>query len=102
MIQSIPDSKMFSVILSLLLVLPAHGSTAVVLVTTDGIALGTDGKMVCYGPCDTTLRTMQKVQLVHHKILIATVGLTRIEISKEAVYDFPSWVKQLESATSPT
>ena len=115
------QSKILAVTLALSLCSSLYGSTAIVITTREGIVVGTDSKFSCFGVCSGTQGTIQKVQVVHDKILIATVGITGIEISKKAIteararhekipdavlkarpYDFPTWVREIERSTSPT
>jgi hypothetical protein len=94
----------------------AFPSTAVVIVTKTGIAAATDGKSIS----DGTSGALQKLAILHKRILIAEIGLAEIRPNKEAIsrairrgqpvpkwaknfvpYSFPEWIGSIEKRTSP-
>lgn len=90
-------------------------STAVFIVTKGGIAAATDGKSIS----GETSGTLQKLALLHSRILVAQIGLAELRTNKKALraairrgqpipkwvknfapYSFPEWIMGIEKRTS--
>jgi hypothetical protein len=76
----------------------AFPSTAVFIVTKSGIVAATDGKSFSY--TEQRAGIIQKLVLLHERVLVAEIGLADIQASKKAIRevvksgrDVPQWVK---------
>lgn len=79
-------------------VMAANGAwaTTVVYVTSScGMAVGADGKTV------PNNRTAVKIALLKQRLVVADLYYERATSSGAIVYDFPTWVQQLDNSTDP-
>jgi len=118
--SSLPSNmKVLAVALLMVHGWDGFSSTAVFIVTKSGIAAATDGKSIS-GQTGQTSGTLQKLVLLHSRILVAQIGLAELRTNKKALraairrgqpmpkwvmnfvpYSFPEWIMGIEKSTPP-
>jgi hypothetical protein len=94
--------KSYLAVAILFIWLPPSGnaSVGVIVFTPNGIVVGTDSKAVL--PNGQAAGTIQKVFLLHLRLITACTNLERVTKNDGTVlYDFPTWISQIDKNVNP-